>query len=79
LLSEIFGLAWKRLLVITGVIGDAQGRLIALLFYFTVLVPFGIGSRMLSDPLRRNLPADQSAWVDRAVLIHTVEEAKKQG
>lgn len=78
-MGNIFQLAWARLLIITGVIGDAQGRLIALLFYFTVLVPFGIGSRLLSDPLRRNLPADESAWIERPALIHTVDEAKKQG
>ena len=78
-MSNILQLAWKRLLVITGVIGDAQGRLIALLFYFTVLVPFGIGSRLLTDPLRRNLPDGDSTWVERPALIHTVDEAKKQG
>ena len=78
-MGNILQLAWARLLVITGVIGDAQGRLIALLFYFTVLVPFGIGSRLFSDPLRRNPPAGDSTWLERPALIHTLDEAKKQG
>ncbi len=78
-MGTLFQLAWARLLVITSVIGDAQGRLIALIFYFTILVPFGIGSRLLTDPLRRDLPAGDSTWVERDTLIHTLDEAKKQG
>lgn len=75
-LKDILQLAWKRLLVITAVIGDVQGRLIALLFYFTILVPFGIGSRLFSDPLHIKT---QTRWLERPLVPSTLEDARKQG
>lgn len=75
-MNEILQLAWKRLLVITAVIGDVQGRLIASLFYYTVLVPFGIGTRLFTDQLRRDGP---SQWLERPSVSVTLEDAKKQG
>ncbi len=78
-LTAILQLAWKRLLVITAVIGDVQGRLIALLFYFTILVPFGIGSRLFSDPLRIKTPAGQTRWLERPLVPSTLDDARKQG
>jgi hypothetical protein len=76
LLKDILQLAWKRLLVITSVIGDVQGRLIAILFYFTVLVPFGVGTRLFSDPLK--LKAG-SQWLERPPVPATLDDARKQG
>jgi hypothetical protein len=76
---KILRFAWDRLLVITAVIGDAQGRLIALLFYFTVLVPFGIGSRLFSDPLRRKLPGGSATWLERLPVSRSLDDAKRQG
>ena len=75
-MTSILKLAWKRLLVITSVIGDAQGRLIAMLFYFTVLVPFGVGTRLFSDPLKH---AGKTEWLERHAVSPTLEDAKKQG
>lgn len=76
ILKDILQLAWKRLLVITAVIGDVQGRLIASLFYYTILVPFGIGSRLFTDPLRLKSSAQ---WLERPPVASTLEDAKKQG
>jgi hypothetical protein len=75
-LKDILQLAWKRLLVITAVIGDVQGRLIASLFYYTILVPFGVGTRLFTDQLRRDGP---SQWLERPPVSTTLEDAKKQG
>lgn len=75
-LKDILLLAWKRLLVITAVIGDVQGRLIASLFYYTILVPFGIGTRLFTDQLRRDGP---SQWLERPPVPNTLDDAKKQG
>lgn len=75
-MKDIIQLAWQRLLVITAVIGDAQGRVIAFLFYVTVLVPFGIGTRLFSDPLRRKA---QAAWLERPPVASALEDARKQG
>jgi hypothetical protein len=78
-LREIFSLAWKRFNVITAVIGDVQGRIIATLFYFTIFLPFGIGSRLFSDPLRQKSSGKTSAWLVRPPVPTDLESAKRQG
>lgn len=76
---KILRLAWDRLLIITAVYGDAQGRLLASLFYFTVLVPFGIGVRMFSDPLQRAEADKQSHWLERPAVSRNLDDARRQG
>lgn len=77
ILREIVQLAWERLNVITSIIGDVQGRLIATLFYFTILVPFGIGSRLFSDPM--NIKTTSNVWLERPPVPTDLESAKRQG
>jgi hypothetical protein len=43
---------WARWKVIARRIGEFQSRLLLCLFYFVILAPFGLGVRLLSDPLR---------------------------
>lgn len=71
-------LALARFRLIAAIVGDIQGRAIAIFFYFTVLVPFGIGSRLFSDPMhiRRN---ETVAWHDRSDISDSLEEARRQG
>lgn len=76
---KIARFAWDRLLVITSVIGDVQGRIIALLFYFTVLVPFGLGSRLASDPLQRKATQSGSTWLPREGVPNSIDRARRQG
>jgi hypothetical protein len=78
-LNEIIQLAWHRFRIITAIIGDVQGRLIASLFYFTVLVPFGLGSRILSDPLSIRRISPTTTWLDRPPVSEELEAAKRQG
>ncbi|MBZ0302901.1 MAG: hypothetical protein K8J31_24360 [Anaerolineae bacterium] len=78
-MSDIFKTAWSRLLVITAVIGDVQGRFIAVLFYYTVLVPFGIGTRLSGDPLHMKVTQGQSQWLDRPPTGSALDDARKQG
>lgn len=75
-MREIVGSAWERFRLITGIIGDAQGRTAALVFYFTILAPFGIAARLFSDPLRRN---EAARWLDRAPIGHDLDSARRQG
>lgn len=76
-LTEIFHLAWARFKIIVSIIGDLQGRAIAVLFYFTVVLPFGAGARLFGDPLhlRRHPPA----WLDREPVDNRLEAAQRQG
>lgn len=79
-MNEIIRLAWARFGIITGVIGEIQGRAIVTLFYYTILVPFGLGSRFLSDPLRfRRTENTKPHWIDRTPVGATLEEAREQG
>lgn len=75
-MAAIARLAWERWTIIGEVYGDFQARLFAVLFYFTILVPFALGVRLLSDPLRIRKPDTQ--WIARAPVGHTVEEAQRQ-
>jgi len=63
-------LAWK--------IGNFQARVLLVLLYFTLLLPFGVGLRLLSDPLKtkaRDLP---SYWVRRETQGASVDESRRQ-
>lgn len=78
-MREIINLAWDRFKVITSIIGDTQSQVIAILFYFTVFVPFGVGTRILSDPLRQQTSHLQTYWVDRHSAPTDLESSKRQG
>jgi len=78
-LREIAAIAWERFKIITAIIGDVQGRLIAILFYFTILVPFGVASRLFSDPLNVKRGASATAWLERPPTPTEVEAAQRQG
>ena len=65
---------WKR---IATVIGDFQARVVLSLFYFVIVLPFGLGVRLFADPLaiRRRR---QTGWADFVNRAHNVEEASRQ-
>jgi hypothetical protein len=66
--------AWKR---IGKIIGDFIGRIVLTVFYFTIFVPFGLGVRLLSDPLRLNR-ASSAYWLSRRTTDLTLEDARRQ-
>lgn len=83
-MRDIFDVAWHRFSIISSIISDANARMISVIFYFTILVPFGIGSSLLSDPLRRkttsgNMAHPGLAWVDRDPVPTDLDSAKQQG
>ncbi|MCZ7546070.1 MAG: hypothetical protein M5R40_22230 [Anaerolineae bacterium] len=70
--------AWERWKVIGGVLGNYQGRAIVQFFYYTIMLPFGLGVRLLSDPLKiktENLPLQ---WVNRDPVSNQLEDARRQ-
>jgi hypothetical protein len=76
-LREIIQIAWDRFKIIAAIVGDAQARVIAILFYFTVLLPFGLISRFSSDPLQQRRRS--YAWLERPPIPNDLETAKRQG
>lgn len=77
MLKEIWDIAWQRFNVITSVVADGNGRFIATLFYFTIMVPFGIISSLTMDPLR--IKSTESEWLQREPVPTDLESAKEQG
>lgn len=78
ILQEILALAWSRFKIIAAIIGDVQSRAIATIFYFTILVPFGLLAQFFT---RRETSQRSSTvkWVDRTPISSDIEMAKRQG
>lgn len=75
-MRSVFNIAWERFTIISSVVSDASARLVSLVFYFTILVPFGIASRIFSDPLHKN---DNPGWLNRDPVPNDVDSARQQG
>jgi hypothetical protein len=64
--------AWKEL---AHRIGNFQARVILTIFY-ALLVPFGLGTRLFSDPLRtKKLPTE---WLDHTGDARDMQAAMRQ-
>jgi len=69
-----FWKAWQRF---GKFIGDIVGRVVLSVFYFTILLPFGIGATFFGDTL--GLKKKPSAnWEDRETPSATLETARRQ-
>lgn len=66
---------WKR---IGRLIGDFIGRVVLTVFYFTVLVPFGLGVRLFSDSLRLKETGNPSHWLERETRDRALSDAERQ-
>ncbi len=70
--------AWASFSAFSQRMGNYQSRMLLALFYFLIVFPFGIGVRLLSNPLRPRRPADESAWVARERADTSLESARSQ-
>lgn len=68
-----FWAAWKKF---GHFMGDLIGRLVLTIFYFTIFLPFGLGMRLLGDPLDIKQRID-SRWRDRKTHEFTVEDGRR--
>ena len=72
---------WKRFMAwwmpIAEVIGNFMNRLVLSAFYFVIVLPFGLGVRLFSDPLKLRKKAD-TGWSEILNETKTVEKARKQ-
>jgi len=78
-LRQIFNVMWDRMKIIASIVGDVEATVIATLFYFTILVPFGLLARLMSDPLNRKADAKHQAWIERPSVHNDLDSAKRQG
>jgi len=68
--------AWKRF---ARRMGNYQSRALMAFLYFTLLLPFGLGVRLLSDPLHIKRRRSVSTWHAKQLPVKpTLQEATKQ-
>ena len=48
-------------------------------FYFVIVTPFGVGSRILSDPLTMKKMPTNTGWMAKDPLDTTLDTAREQG
>jgi hypothetical protein len=71
-----WNVGWERFSLITKVIGEVNSKVILTVLYFTIFVPFGLISRLTSDPLDFK---GKPAWVERKPVPSDLTSAKLQG
>ena len=68
---------WERWLRIAGVIGDFQGRVVLTVFYFIIVLPFGVTVRLFADPL--NIQGSRrTTWSDFVERARSMDDVKRQ-
>ena len=65
--------SWKR---IGQYIGDFIARVALSIFYFTIFLPFGLGVRLLGDPLNIH-PNHRPSWLQRGTRDLTLEDGRR--
>lgn len=59
-------------------LGDWLARVVLTIFYFTILIPFGLGVRLFADPLRiKKLP--NPYWRPRTTGDQSINDVLRQG
>jgi hypothetical protein len=76
-LGRILRVAWERWQIIAHVNGDYIARLVVNLFYFTIMIPFALGVKYLTDPLSLRKNAS-SQWLPRKPVGAKLDEARGQ-
>jgi hypothetical protein len=72
-----FQLFWESWKAFGHFLGNLIGRIAMTVFYFTVLVPFGLGVSLFSDPLQiKTSPA--KLWRPRTTGDQTLNEISRQ-
>jgi hypothetical protein len=70
---KLLSVIWKKWRAFGKVMGDFVARIIMTIFYFTIALPFGVGVRLLKDPL--HLKSPESGWRKREDREETLESA----
>ena len=60
-------------------IGNFQSRALLTVFYFTVLVPFALLTRLFGDPLRLKERGAKTSWLAWSEREASLDSARQQG
>ena len=69
---------WSRWRELSQKAADVQARVLLTVFYFTVMLPFGVVFGLFKDPLRIKRRPSGSYWVERKPTSGTLADAKRQ-
>lgn len=70
--------AWDWWKIFARDMGNYEGRMLFAFFYFVIVTPFGIGVRLLSDPLKVKQAARATNWSERSSVREELETAREQ-
>jgi hypothetical protein len=73
---SLYKRAWQGWKDLAHKIGNFQARVILSIFYAVLVLPFGLATRLFSDPLRIKKKPDQ--WLDHPNEAYDLEWARKQ-
>jgi hypothetical protein len=65
---------WKRF---GHLMGDLLARVVLTVFYFTILLPFGLITTLFSDPLNKRRSV-HATWLKRETGDRSLTEARRQ-
>jgi hypothetical protein len=68
---------WQRWKSIAQKIGNFQSKVLLNVFYLFILMPFGLGVKLFSDPLRLHLQR-RSHWLRKQTQVTTWDQARRQ-
>jgi hypothetical protein len=69
---------WSRWRELSQKAADTQARILLTIFYFTVMLPFGVVFGLLKDPLNIKRRPQGSFWVERKPSTATLADARRQ-
>ncbi|MCC7370734.1 MAG: hypothetical protein IT306_20100 [Chloroflexi bacterium] len=69
---------WSRWRALSQKAADTQARILLTVFYFTVMVPFGVVFGILKDPLHIKHRPRGTYWMDRKPGSEALADAKRQ-
>ena len=70
---------WLRWNDFAGPMGNVQSRIIMGFFYFVIVTPFGLATRLFANPLNLKQPKTGSTWLQKEPTDQSVQSAREQG
>ena len=77
--GTVFKRLWLKWSSFASDMGNVQSRLIMGFFYFIVVTPFGLATRIFSDPMKIKEQPSSSNWVAKETTDTAIESAREQG
>ncbi|MGE3268863.1 MAG: hypothetical protein AB7P40_08965 [Chloroflexota bacterium] len=69
---------WGRWRALSQKAADFQARILLTVFYFTIMVPFGVVFGLVKDPLRIKHRPSGTYWQERKPVADTLVTARRQ-